>query len=505
MATNVQDTIALAVGEFIEDTNRVGVFVNGGEADEYTAEDGAKVPSIRKYLRGIINKFGEVPLQLDDSIVVQQPYAGSVVRSQDEKNSDFLSVEDFGAIGNGMVDDLASINKAVENTDAVENIHSGGGAYFVSSKPTNPLGKKIINGARILMNAPQGGQVQLNSYADNDKVIIGKEYMYRLWKRIEVGGTLSAFIYGDSTVATAQNGGGYAGIDFEPQNLLPNYLVRAKGIRNNVSFVNRAVGGTSIYQMNAIQDLALDGSTDLFIIKYGINDAGRGLVQFATDMRAKLAEIRANGYGTINNLTIVLMMPSATYDPQHGRASPWYEQLRGVYIQAARDYRCVLFDTYAYLRDVDWCAGFMMDNPFDNGQGVHPTSIMQNMIWAGLVDHLFTESEITPYASDAFVPCTMLNGWVSYGAGFAPAGASMSKDGWVTFRGMVKSGTTTNGTSIMQLPTGYAPIFVEHFTCSTQSGYVTIRANTNGNIEIADNGGNSTYMSISGIRYKVMG
>jgi len=436
-----------------------------------------------------------------------QSGTGSVVRTVQEKLREWVSLRDVNAAGDGYTDDLAAVNQAINNTFDKEPILTKGLTYFLSAKPTNPLGKKFWQGGRLLMNAPQGGQVQINTYGDgDDKVILGKEYMYRIWKRLEVNNSqLTGFIYGDSTVATAANGGGYAGATFEPQNLLKLMLAR-KGMILPAAFINRAIGGSSVYQMNAMPDLLPDGSTDVFIIKYGINDAGRGLSQFAIDLRTKLAEIRANGFGTVNNLTIVLMMPSATYDPQHGRASPWYEQLRGVYVQAARDYKCVLFDTYAYLRDVDWAATYMMDNPFSNGQGVHPTSIMQNMIWAGLVDHLFTPSEMLMYAQVQEVPLTLIT-VTNYGTPFKNATVSMGLDGYVAMSGLVNLNGMTAPNAIAQPPFPYFAAAANNddlFYCvnNTNTPAIVRHNSTNSNLELFYVPAGCLWISLNGVRYK---
>ncbi|MBY4728631.1 MULTISPECIES: phage tail fiber protein [Burkholderia] len=422
--------------------------------------------------------------------------AGAVVRTFQDKQRDSVGVKDY-----------AAPQQAVDASGGSPVVLPTGTSVVVTSL-SNPLGSQFVGGGAILKPASQGGLVQINSYGDDGKVFVGKEYLYRLYLRIKQGGMLKGFIYGDSTAATAANGGGYAGPNFEPQVLIPEFLVRAKGIRNNMSFTNRGVGGTRVAQMNAIPDIdQVGGTTDIFFIKYGINDAQDGISGFASNLRSKLAEIRSNPYGTVQNLSIVLVGPTATYDPQHGRASPWYERLRGIYLSAARDYQCAYFDSYAYMRDISWAAGYMMSDDFGNGQGVHPTELMQTQVWGGLIDAMMGESDITPYVSDEWRSLTMLDGWSPYvgGGGFASPGASMSRDGWVSLRGLVTGGTVSSGTSIAQLPAGMWPYVIEMFECTTASGRCSLRVNTNGNIEQQDGYANATFTSLSGIRFKARG
>ena len=418
-----------------------------------------------------------------------------------------VSILGEGGHGDGVTNDDAAVAAALTAAPGDQGVIDTSGKSYLVTGASNPYGKRFIGGGKLLANDPHGGQVQLNSYGDDGKLYFGKEYLYRVYQRLKVnGGNLTVFLYGDSTVATAANGGGYAGPNFEPQNLLPQYWVRNVGMRLNISITNRAIGGTRVAQMNAVPDIDdVGGTTDLFIIKYGINDAQDGVAGFAANLDAQLAGIRANSHGTVDQLAIVLMGPSATYDPQHGRASPWYEASQGVIKAMARKYQCFYFDTYAYLRDIAWAAGKMMSDDFGNGQGVHPTEIMQTMIWGGLTDAMFGQNDLIPYVSDAWQPITLANGWTYYGSTFPGTYASLSRDGWVSVRGLSTGGTVSANQQIAALPAGMTPKYTELFVCATASGPCMLRVNTNGNIEQADGNASTTYTSLSGIRYKVQG
>lgn len=483
----------------------------------------------------------------------------------------------FGAVGDGSTLDTTPVQATVDHTPNEGVIETEGLTYLVTSL-TNTYGKRFIGGGGIVQtDATHGGTVRLDSYSDHGKTFFGKEYLYRLFLRIRNGGTLTGYIYGDSTVArlastitgsisgttltvtdagtatlaigtrlssvtgtptitaygtgfggtgtytisssltlgsttiTADNGGQVADANFESQVLLSEYLIRAKGIRNDMVLTNRAIGGTQVSDMSALQDIdTAGGTTDIFFIKYGINDAAAGLAGFASNLRSKLSAIRASsGYATVDNLAIVLVGPNATYDPGHGRSSTWYEQLRGIYVQAARDYQCAYFDTYAYLRDIDWAAtaagGLMMTNDFADGQAVHPKEIMQDMIWGGLVDQMIGESEITPYVSDAWQLLPLNNGWSTHGGGYAGAYASMSRDGWVTLKGLIDPGTVGAGTAVATLPQSYMyPVEAELFTVVTSGGQCNVQINTSGAITQFDALA-SGFLSLSGIRFKAQG
>lgn len=398
-------------------------------------------------------------------------------------------------------DNSAKINSAVSAAASYRSVQLGG-AQLLVEEVTNHLGAPLVDGS-VVVTAPQGGIYQLNSYGDLGKEFIGAEYLYRLFVRVIATGAINGFIYGDSTVATAANGGGYAGPAGEPQVLFP-LLASSYGVK--VSLTNRGVGGTGVGDMNAIPDIdTVTASTDLFIIKYGINDAAYGLEGFASRLRAKLTEIRANPWGGVSDLAIVLCGPNSTHDPEHGRSSVWYEQIRGVYEQAARDFGCAYFDAYAHLRRIEWAAtaslGKMMDDPFGNGQGVHPKEVMQSMLWGKLADYIFGSSGWEPYRKQRFSwnDLSLSSGWAPLGGGNQPPQFGKTQ-GAVELRGMIAGGTITAGTTLFTLPEGYRPQYGTVVGTAGSGGSVQLRVQSTGVVEIAAPPVDNSYLSLSGLR-----
>lgn len=92
----------------------------------------------------------------DAMIGVRQPFVGSIARTQHDKNTDFISVKDFGAIGNGITDDTLAIINAVEAT-----YKSGGillfpsGTYLISSDIV--LKREIITTGEVSFKAANNG------------------------------------------------------------------------------------------------------------------------------------------------------------------------------------------------------------------------------------------------------------------------------------------------------------------------------------------------------------
>lgn len=325
------------------------------------------------------------------------------------------SVTDYGAVGDGSTDDTAAIQRAIDS------LGTSGGTLLVPKNPNgaerrylfttlnNPYGVKFAGEGALVYNASQGGQVQINTYVNDTRVWFGSEYLYRAFTRIRAGQQLKTNTYGDSTVE-----GGYGEADqFKVAPLLQS-IFDDRGI--DAVITNKGVGGTSFYQNTAVNDLT--SSTDLFIFKYGINDGGTPgtgdrLENFAKAMRAKLAEIRANQYGSINNLSIILVGPNGTNDSQHNRDEIWYEKLREIYVRAARDYQCAYFDTYALIKDVRNAAGIWMDDPFSNGIAIHPRSEMNTWIWGNVIDAFFPIGSQSVTRLNAFLNIPSSHGFPS--------------------------------------------------------------------------------------------
>jgi lysophospholipase L1-like esterase len=306
---------------------------------------------------------------------------------------------DFGAPNDGLSAALGGINAAIAAAVADKRVWMAPGSFLVASAPSNIYGVQYDGPGNVLMPIT-GGNQQLNTYADDDKVFIGKEYLYRVYERMRLGYVtpIKAFAFGDSTVA-----GDAATTPFLIQNLMP-LMAQRIGLPVPLNVTNRGVGGTTVSDMNALPDLAVD--TDLFIIKYGINDGanpeGTRLNTFATQLRSKLAAIRAAAFGNYTTLSIVLVGPNATSDTPNGRDERWYEQLRGIYVQAARDYKCAYFDTYAYLKDARGAATYWMDDPFGDGRAIHPKDMMYQWIWGAVLESMFPLNQIAAWRINSF-------------------------------------------------------------------------------------------------------
>lgn len=357
-------------------------------SNPYVVPTGAPVPPLYHNNTGairvrIINSTGGVVLDDDPYIPIGsyiRPETGAVARSLEDKALDTISAGDFGG-----ANDTAALNAAI--AAAAE---AGAGAsvwldrdYSVTGL-TNPYGVELQGPGRALLPIT-GGTQQLNSYADvPGRYVYGEEYLDRVMQRLKLGasgssGRIGCFLYGDSTVQ-----GGYMSMSTAD---LVARLFHVRGI-GNIGITNRGVAGTTISSLNVLADLS--ATTDLAIIKYGINDAGNPegtrLATFQTTLDSKLTAIRAAANGGRGNLAIVLVGPNATADTPNGRDERWYEQLRGIYVAAARKHKCCYVDVYGYMRDARGGATVGWDDPYGDGRTVHPTDSVGARIWGLVVD-----------------------------------------------------------------------------------------------------------------------
>lgn len=332
----------------------------------------------------------------DELVAVKQPFPGSVPGTVHNKMKQIVSLRDFGSTGDGVTDSLASVNAAIASFGYSGNgqVYVDEGMHVVSAEPTNPYGVEFIGPGMIGIPDNFGGHHRINSYADKHKICIGKEYLFAFYNAMRTdpatpGGRLNCILAGDSTM----HGGNGEPIVYQPDVLMTR-LFRRSGLPN-MGIINRAVPSTSWKDMDILADLG--AQTRLLIIKYGVND-GYGPKEtrhqaFQAAMNAKLAEVRAHPWGGFKSLSIVIMGPNATNDPEYYRDEEWYESIRGIHVAAARKYGCVYFDSYGMMPDSRRAAGNDMDQPWPTtkpGVAVHPLAERNAWMYGQLFNEIFS-------------------------------------------------------------------------------------------------------------------
>lgn len=317
--------------------------------------------------------------------------------SSGAKLQETRSVTDYDA-STAAADNLSDINAALA---AQRLLLVPAGDFDVSANLTNTLGCEMWGAGRILKPVPNGHQ-QLNISADRFRHIFGQEYLYQVHDKLRTRGAFLATFSGDSTTA----GDAIVSPDALIHNLVKN-LVADYGFA--ITTANAGHSGVNTEQWRTTY-LAGDLATnpDLYVIRWGLNDPGwnksgtagtlnaweaeqanrRDVSDYATSLRAALTTIRAAKSPDV--MGIILMTPNSTSDSPNGRDEKWYEQVRLVCRQAARDFQCAFVDTYSLFPDSRNAANNWMDDPFGDGRGVHPLDNMNRMI--------------APYIADLIVP-----------------------------------------------------------------------------------------------------
>jgi hypothetical protein len=114
----------------------------------------------------------------------------------------------------------------------------------------------------------------------------------------------------------------------------------------------------------------------------------------------------------------------------------------------------------------------------------------------------------TPYrpprgSVDTWHPVTFLNGWTNWGAPHAAAAYTITEDGWVRLKGLVKNGNIT--LPLFTLPAGYRPVETHIFAPKIAGGGVgRLDVQTNGSVVNGSaNDGNISagWTSLAGIAF----
>jgi hypothetical protein len=97
---------------------------------------------------------------------------------------------------------------------------------------------------------------------------------------------------------------------------------------------------------------------------------------------------------------------------------------------------------------------------------------------------------------------TLLAGWQSFGATYAPVDFWKDREGMVHLRGLIGSGTATNGTILFNLPAGYRPSGGRlMFAVLTNNGVGRVDISAAGDVVIESLPGN-TWLNLNGISFR---
>lgn len=110
---------------------------------------------------------------------------------------------------------------------------------------------------------------------------------------------------------------------------------------------------------------------------------------------------------------------------------------------------------------------------------------------------------VTPtLTQEAATTPTLLNSWVDFGGGYRAVSYWKDSQGVVHLQGAMKSGTTTSGTNLFSLASGYRPPSSIILSAIAPSGVCAgINIDSSGNVSALD-GVSATYTSIEGLSFR---
>jgi len=211
--------------------------------------------------------------------------------------------------------------------------------------------------------------------ADNvkhTKYIFGREYLVAYQEKLRLKQAVTLSFSGPSTIEGDAITDPKWILSTASRDILTLYGV------HNATCLNKGHSGMSVQtwlDSYITEDMA--ENPDAYFVQWGPNDSG-GLPftqakvdAFETKLRTGLATIRASK--TVQQMSIVLMMPNSMNDSPNGRDATWFDAITPVIKRACRDYFCCFVDTYNYLLDstnVVW-----QDDPYADGRHIHPLNI----------------------------------------------------------------------------------------------------------------------------------
>ncbi|HVJ09788.1 MAG TPA: SGNH/GDSL hydrolase family protein [Acidisarcina sp.] len=253
---------------------------------------------------------------------------------------------------------------------------------------------------------------QANSYAyATPRLVFGQEYMSHWMANIQGGAATKVLFSGDSTTQ---------GVNITNNAYLVDKLFAASassaGLVNITTSNSGQSGKDTADWVSTFLASDLATSPDVYVVRWGINDPFWGLTpaQTIANIRSGLATIRASK--NVDQMTVVLEMPSAVNDNPNGRGATYYEQLRNGYAQAARDYQAVFIDLYGLMPDNDFAVQTcMMDQPFA-GTSTPPVHIHPGNCKNPIYNDILAKTLIDPvrvWGSSSSTPTGSFTGPVS--------------------------------------------------------------------------------------------
>lgn len=381
-------------------------------------------------------------------------------------------------------------------------------SYNMSKTSALSLSIRVVSTSRaeVLLNGVLVGEVDI---ADATKVGFVMNHIKGDWqgeyncyfgravkfksKFSTVGLPVNAAVFGDSRTY-----GEGASLSWAEH--LKSILEGYRGI-NKFDSTNYSVSGQKTsQQLSIMQGADLTQFTHV-LINLGTNDIQQGVTadQFKNDLESMLQ--LASGKKIVVAIPSMWISRSVT---GVGFASANY--------QKGEEYRQNIFllqEQYGFvIADLQKSNGLianrnvsniLRDNLHENDFGqLVVAKCMAKAVVETFANDITGETSVSsgaPSESSVHVP-TLQNGWTNLGAGYATP--RVIKNGNVVHvEGIIKGGTTTSGTVVFTLPTGYRPKARVITVVASQAGSATVDINTNGEIATSVGWSTPTWVSLS--------
>ncbi len=220
--------------------------------------------------------------------------------------------------------------------------------------------------------------------------VFGTEYMYHFNSMLMHDSIPKVCLIGNSTV----EGGSVANYAYQLENL---FTMIALNSSKNVQFVNMGVSGTNTKQwVDSLLPIQLAQGCDVYMVRYGINDAFSNRADFAEDYLAGFETIR--DHCDVQECTVMALTPNSTDAVYPGADSTWDLYINPIIRNVARNNQATFIDLYTFFRDAVHSAGWM------DSIKVHPLEA-ENLIITGVVgDVMFPRA-----MSQILGPTTFIN------------------------------------------------------------------------------------------------
>ncbi|EPE5962147.1 phage tail protein [Escherichia coli] len=204
-ALDTLNELAAALGN---DPNFATTVTNSLAGKMDKSANGSDIENVSVFLQNLGLSESDEGGVSDKVITTKLPYPGAVVRTQHDKNADFVSVLDFGAVGDGVSDDSVAVHAALATGKNVYFPGAMTGRYYAISRLIYPY-----HDGQVIYGDGQDNTFIINNFNDEPLFCFGNPSSptgYKQWCLVK-----------DLTFSGNQNGGTLWGV-FSPNAPLVN-------------------------------------------------------------------------------------------------------------------------------------------------------------------------------------------------------------------------------------------------------------------------------------------